>query len=101
MCSLIRRLMSLRQNQLINSNSKDPLQAMYRRIVELRSQPRSRAELEAVFRQVWDEQELAGDFEILGFVDEAVEVLRKADGQLGSLSYQDKPRFYFCFIERL
>jgi hypothetical protein len=93
--------MSLRRILLINGNTNDSLQAMYRRIVELRSQPRSRAELQAVFRQVWDEQELAGDFEILGFVDEAVEVLRKADGQLGSLSYQDKPRFYFSFIETL
>ena len=79
----------------------DALEVMYRRIVDLLSQPRSRAELEAVFREVWDEHQLAEDYEVLGFIDEAIEVRRKADGQLGSLSYQDKPRFYFSFIETL
>jgi hypothetical protein len=79
----------------------DPLKAMYRRIVDLLSQPRSREELEAVFRQVWDEQQLAEDYEVLGCTGEVVHVRRKSDGSLGSLSYQGEPRFYFCFIADL
>ena len=79
----------------------DRFAELHQWIIRLLSEPRSRAELEAVFRQVWDEKQFAEDFEFLGFIDEAVEVRRKADGQLGSLSYQDKPRFYFSFIENL
>ncbi|MGA2033218.1 MAG: hypothetical protein ABSG68_13250 [Thermoguttaceae bacterium] len=74
----------------------DPLKEMHRRIERLLSQPRTREELKAVFRQVWDERQLAEDFEVLGFIDEAMEVRRKSDGLVGSLSYQDSPRFYFC-----
>ena len=79
----------------------EPLEAMHRRIVDLLSQPRSREELESVFRQVWDEQQVAEDFEVLGFTDERMDVRRKLDGAIGSLGYQDKPRFYFSFIGTL
>jgi hypothetical protein len=79
----------------------DPLETMYQRIVDLLSRPRSREELEAVFRQVWDEQQVLQDYEVLGITGDVVDVRRKADGSLGSVSYQDKPRFYFCFIADL
>jgi hypothetical protein len=79
----------------------DPFKSLYQRIIKLHSQPRTREELEAVYRQVWDEQQLAEDYELLGFTDERVDVRRKSDGALGSLSYQDKPRFYFSFIADL
>jgi hypothetical protein len=79
----------------------DPLKAMRRRIESLLSQPRTREELEVVFRQVWDERQLAEDYEILGFTDDRMDVRRKSDGIVGSLSYQDSPRFFFSFIETL
>jgi hypothetical protein len=79
----------------------DPLAAMCQRIVDLLSQPRTREELEAVFRQVWDERQVLQDYEVLGFTGERMDVCRKSDGALGSLGYQDSPRFYFCFIGTL
>jgi hypothetical protein len=79
----------------------DPFRELHRWIITLLSEPRSREELASVFGQVWNEQQLAEDFEVLGFNDEAVDVRRKADGLVGSLDYQDKPRYYFCFIETL
>ena len=79
----------------------DPLEIMGRLLERFHTQPRGRAELERVYGPVWDEQELLRDFEVLGFTSEVVEVRRKSDGLLGVLSYQDNPRFYFCWIECL
>ena len=79
----------------------DPLEAMRRLLDQFHDQPRSREELEAVYGPVWDEQELLRDFDVLGIVDSAVDVRRKADGAHGSLSFQDCPRFYFCWIDAL
>ena len=75
--------------------------ALHHWLIKFHSQPRSREELEAVYTRVWDEQEFLRDFEIVGFVDETVEVHRKADGAHGSLTFQDCPRFYFCWIDVL
>ncbi len=75
--------------------------ALHQWLIKFHAQPRSRRELEGVYGQVWDEQELLRDFEVLGFVDETVEVRRKADGAHGSLTFQDSPRFYFGWIDVL
>ena len=57
-----------------------------------------RKRLEAQYGQVWDAAELAGDFEVLGFMAPYVAVRRKADGRKGSLEFQHTPRFYFNFV---
>ena len=79
----------------------DLLEIMQRLLDQFHARPRCRKELEAVYGPVWDEQEMLGDFDVLGVIDSAVEVHRKADGAHGSLSFQDCPRFYFCWIDVL
>jgi hypothetical protein len=48
------------------------------------------------YGQVWNTDELARDFEVLGFLAPYVAVRRKADAQVGSLAFQHDPRFYFA-----
>ena len=47
----------------------------------------------------WDTDELARDFEVLGFSMNICVVRRKFDGQKGSLDFTHSPRLYFNFIE--
>jgi hypothetical protein len=79
----------------------DAVKIMMRLLKQFHAEPRSRAERERVYGQVWDEQELLRDFEVLGWIDSAVEVRRNADGAHGSLSFQDCPRYYYCWIQCL
>lgn len=67
------------------------------RLVEINLQPGSREALEAEYGQVWNTNELSGDFEVTGFMAPFVVVRRKSDGQMGSLEFQHSPRFYFGF----
>lgn len=64
---------------------------------EINAQPGSREALEAEHGQVWNTQELAQDFEVLGFAAPLVVVRRRADGVRGSLFFQHTLRFYFAF----
>ena len=74
----------------------DPTEAMRRaRLTELNSQLGSREVLEAKCGKVWDTQELAQDFEVIGFLAPLCVVRRKADGAKGSLEFQHDPRLYF------
>jgi len=76
----------------------DPTESARReRLVEINSEPGSRAALEAKYGQVWDTEELADAFEIIGFMAPLVVVRRKSDGQKGSLEFQHSPRYYFNF----
>jgi hypothetical protein len=68
-----------------------------RRLVEINSMPADRETLVLRHGQVWDPEELARDFEVLGFLAPFVVVRRRADGQLGSLEFQHEPRCYFRF----
>ncbi len=67
------------------------------RLAEINAAPGSRQALEAQYGQVWDAQQLAEDFEVLGFMAPLVVVRRKADGVKGSLEFQHQPRFDFNF----
>lgn len=58
-----------------------------------------REQLEAVHGQVWDTAELQRDFEVTGFMAPYVVVRRRADGVVGSLTFQHQPRFYFGWKE--
>lgn len=66
-------------------------------LAEINAAPRSREALETKYGQVWNTEELARDFEVLGFLAPYVVVRRKADGQVGSLAFQHDPRLYFTF----
>ena len=55
--------------------------------------------LEEQGRITWTTDELARDFEVLGFSMNICVVRRKSDGQKGSLDFTHSPRLYFNFIE--
>ena len=67
------------------------------RLVEINTEPGSRAALEAKYGTVWDTAELSQTFEVIGFMAPLVVVRRKADGVKGSLEFQHNPRYYFSF----
>ena len=69
------------------------------RLAEINAEPGSREALEAQYGPVWDTQQLAQDFEVIGFLAPLVVVRRKADGMKGSLEFQHgPPRLYFNFV---
>jgi hypothetical protein len=76
----------------------DPTEALRRqRLVEINTEPGSRAALEGQYGQVWDTNALRRDFDALGFAAPLVVVRRKSDGVRGSLEFQHDPRLYFNF----
>lgn len=77
----------------------DPVDNIRRQLLaEVNAQPGSREVLEAEHGQVWDTEQLAQDFEVLGFAAPFVVVRRRSDGMKGSLVFQHDPRFYFGFV---
>lgn len=74
----------------------DPTETIRRqRLAEINLTPGSREALEAAHGQVWDTDQLAEDFEAIGFMAPLIVVRRRADGAKGSLEFQHSPRFYF------
>jgi hypothetical protein len=75
-----------------------------RRLVEINSTVEAddplteRKRLEARYGQIWDAEQLAKDFTVLGFMSPYVVVQRKGDGRKGSLEFQHAPRFYFNLV---
>jgi len=58
-----------------------------------------RNRLQSKYGKVWNSQELAQDFKVLGFMAPFVVAIRKSDGKKGSLEFQHHPRFYFSWKE--
>jgi hypothetical protein len=76
----------------------DPTEPIRReRLAEINAESGTREVLEAQYGKVWTTDELAEDFEVIGFMAPFVVVRRKADGMKGSLEFQHHPRFYFNF----
>ncbi len=76
----------------------DPTEPLRRaRLAEIHADPGDRAARAARYGRVWDPQELAREFDVLGFLAPFVVVRRKSDGQRGSLEFQHHPRYYFRF----
>ena len=74
----------------------DPTEAARRQLIaEINSQPRTREELEQVYDQVWDTEQLAADFTVQAFTAPFILATRKSDGQKVTLMFQHSPRFYF------
>lgn len=66
-------------------------------IASIAARPRSRAELEAEFGQVWDDHQLAQDFEITALIPPTFIVRRRSDGVVGSVLMQTRPKLFFLF----
>ncbi len=76
----------------------DPTEPLRRILVaEINSHPEERQALETVYGRVWNTEELARDFEVLGFAAPFVVVRRKSDRLTGSLCFQHQPRLYYDF----
>jgi hypothetical protein len=76
----------------------DPTEDIRKEMVaEINAEPGSREYLQAKHGQVWTTFELSADFEVIGFAAPLVVVMRKRDGQKGSLYFQHHPHFYFGF----
>lgn len=58
---------------------------------------RDRQALEAAYGKVWNEEELAEEFKVTAIIAPKVVVVRKVDGQVGSMEFQNQPRYYFNF----
>ena len=67
-------------------------------VSEINAEPGSREALEAEHGKVWDTNQLAEAFEVLGFMAPVVVVKRRKDGRKGSLLFQHSPRYYFGFV---
>ena len=78
----------------------DPTEAARReRLAEINAEQGNREALESQYGQVWDTQQLAQHFEVIGFLAPLVVARRKADGMKGSLEFQHgPPRLYFNFV---
>lgn len=68
-------------------------------VCDINGNPRTREELEAEYGQVWDTVQLQQDHDVRGFLAPFVVATRKTDGQLGSLMFQNSPRYYFNWTE--
>ena len=76
----------------------DPTEDIRRQhLAEINAASGSREALEAQHGKVYDTQELASEFEVLGFQAPYIVVRRRSDGVLGSMAFQHQPRFYFGF----
>lgn len=74
----------------------DPTESLRRtQLAEINATPCAREALATKYDQVWNTEELARDFDVVGFLAPYVVVRRKADRQLGSLAFQHDPRLYF------
>jgi hypothetical protein len=71
------------------------------RLIEINIDTGNREVLEAKYGPIWDTNELAREFEVLGSLTPFVVVRRKPDGVTGSLGFQHAPRFYFSSVPDL
>ena len=78
----------------------DPTEPIRRDLLrEINTSPECcRQEMEVRHGQVWNTQELAREFEVIGFAAPFVVVIRRSDGVKGSLAFKHEPRFYFGFV---
>jgi hypothetical protein len=68
-------------------------------LVQVNASPSERAALETQHGRVWDAEELAREFEVMGFAAPFAVVRRKVDGVVGSLMFQHHPRYYFDWTQ--
>ena len=61
---------------------------------------RERSRLESKHSEVLDTRQMQEKYAVTGFGAPYVVVTRKSDGIVGSLEFQNAPRFYFNFQEK-
>lgn len=78
---------------LANTNVANVLHAQYGHL----ESGEVRALLEQLHNPVWNNEELLNVFEVSHFEPPYVHVIKKDDGQRGTVMFVDTPRFYFSF----
>jgi hypothetical protein len=68
-----------------------------KRLAEINAEPGSREALEAQYGKVWTTDELAEEFQVIGFMAPLCVVKRRSDGMKGSVEFQHQPRYFFNF----
>lgn len=58
---------------------------------------RDREALEATHGKVWNEEEFARDFHLGAIIGLTMVVVRRSDGQVGRIAFQNRPRYYYGF----
>ncbi len=66
-------------------------------VTKINAKPNSREAFEARFGHVWDTGQLTSEFEVIGFKAPFAKVRRLIDGVVGSIMFQDSPRYFFGF----
>ncbi len=56
-----------------------------------------RRALEAAHGKVWSEEEFVQEFHVGAVISISMVVVRRSDGQVGRITYQNRPRFYYDF----
>jgi len=73
----------------------DPTDSLRRKLVEHGVANRCAEAAEKAGEPTWTTEELARDFEVLGFLAPMVVVRRRSDRALGCLMFRHSPRIYF------
>ena len=81
-----------RNNLRPKSNGRSGMEHLYSVINDSQLE---REGLEQLHGKAWDRKEIADDFAILGFHPPFAVVRRQADDEVGTLLYQEMPRYYF------
>ena len=66
-------------------------------VARLNRRKAEREQLEQVYGQVWDTDELCKQFEVLGFMAPFVKVRNLDTRERGTLKFQHEPRYYFSW----
>lgn len=78
----------------------DPTEKLRRVMVAaLNAKPGDRAELEDMWGQVWDTDQLTRDFQVVSFCAPFINAIQRATGKKCTLLFQHEPRFYFDLQE--
>jgi hypothetical protein len=79
-----------------NADQETPIRFLNRRDSSMSNEKQeSRPALEAKYGQVWDAEEFARDFVATAIIGLTVVARRKTDNTVGTLEYQNDPRFYY------
>ncbi len=80
----------------------DPTESIRRIMVSaINDIPGNRKQLEEEHGKIYDTKEVSAEFEITGFAAPFVIVRRWSDNKRGTMVFQDQPRYYFNFKEKL
>ena len=68
------------------------------RMAELNNFAAAREALEKQYGKVWDSAQLRVEFEVKGFMAPLVVVKSLDNGEVGTMEFQNDPRFYFNYV---